>query len=849
MRTREAITNFLNNRHADSPFLLPLYNVDLETQIMTSQDGEPGETAGTYEKDGEVWSNKRWPYQAGTDPNYGDPTITFSPAARVTRLGTTWWDYVAKRSVAVGIDIDYDGDKAVSTNTNNKSDIENIIDKLIDLDYVSIVKSTGGRGLHIYVFFDQANLPVANNHHEHTIVARKTLELICEDIGYDLKSHVDCVGSVFWIWAKSSPADHAGFSLVKHGTSLDSSRLAAVNLPTPSVKGKGNTNFETVELDEEHKRIIEAISSMPFYFNVRSDMNLVHTHTAAIAKAIECGLEIKGTFQTASDGSDPMTANCFLAPQKGGSFRVVRFGNGEQEPTWEYRNSKNYCFLNQQVSYQEIVSRHSSKLSAGKYEITPEDAGEIAAALGKPLDHTAPDDVWAVLTDGTVELHSKKGAEGWAKSGKTFKIVLEPEDKGDFNGRMLTKADDVIRFVIQDGNPRGWYHRIEGGKWLQHKSYGDLACVVKGIFGEFADTAHRLMMENPWNLVQIPFEQEYPGDRRWNLNAPQLLVEPAASGGDHPHYDMIMEHIGKDLDASVLADDWCRRANITTGADFLRTWLACLIHHTDQPLPYLFLVGPQNSGKSVFHECTRFLFSHGITSANSALTSGFNGELAGCFLVYVEERDLADKRYNSYEKIKEWVTGRDLMVQEKYQTPYMTPNYLHFVQMANSSTHLPLEDGDTRIIALEVPALAKPVAKAIMEQHLKDEAPRFLRSLLNTVIPPPSTRLRIPALPTSTKSRMERKAMSQVMGFATENLHKVDGQKVQLEEFYKAFKSYCDARGVTADPVFSVMQEISTRSDRFLVGQRNGKHYLLNVSLDPKAKTKTELEVNSAGRF
>ena len=91
--------------------------------------------------------------------------------------------------------------------------------------------------------------------------------------------------------------------------------------------------------------------------------------------------------------------------------------------------------------------------------------------------------------------------------------------------------------------------------------------------------------------------------------------------------------------------------------------------------------------------------------------------------------------------------------------------------------------------------------------------------------------------------------MSQVMGYATEKLHKVDGQKVQLEDFYRAFKAHCDARGVTADPVFSVMQEISTRSDRFLVGQRNGKHYLLNVSLDPKAKVKTALEVNTAGRF
>ncbi|MCP4896261.1 MAG: hypothetical protein GY906_04730 [bacterium] len=850
-KTREAIQNFLNNREGDSRFLLSRYSTDLETQVMTSTDGERDEDTGKFVDPNtqETWGNLRWPYQAGTDPNYRDPTISFSPAARVERLGTTWWDYVGKKSIAVGIDIDSEVGHADSTTTNNSQDIAEIISKLKDLDYVTIVKSTGGEGIHVYVFFDPASLPESNNHHEHTIVARKTLELISQDIDYNLKSHVDCVGSVFWIWAKSSPADHPGFDVVKEGTYLDASRLAAINLPSPSVRGKGQVDFETVDFDDDHKRIIEAISSQPFYFNVRSDMNLVHTHTRAIADAISQGLEVKGSFVTNSNGDDPMTANCFLAPLNNGAFRVVRFGNGQQEPNWEYRNSRNYCTLNESVSYQEVVSNASSGRRAGKYEITPDQAKEIASALGKPLAVDVPDDVWAVLIDGGTEFHSKKGADGWTKAGKTFKITIEADDPGNFASNVLSKADDHIRFVIQDGSPRGWYHKLESGKWLMHKSYGELACVVNGLFGEFADQAHQLMMQNPWNMVQIPFEEEYPGERRWNFNAPQLKVEPSESGGDHPHFDMILDHIGKDLNEAVLADDWCRKAGIQSGADFLRTWLACLIHYPDQPLPYLFLVGPQNSGKSVFHECSRFLFTHGVTSANSALTSGFNAELAGSFLVYVEERDLADKKFNAYEKIKEWVTGRDLIIVEKYQTPYQTQNYLHFVQMANSSGHLPLEDGDTRIIALEVPALSNPVPKAILEDHLLQEAPRFLRTLLNTTVPPPNSRLRIPAIATATKNRMERQAMSQVMGFTTERVFKCDGSKIEVEAFYSEFQCYCKERGTTAEPSFTVMNEVSTRSDRFLLGQRNGKMYILNMTFDAKAKERAELTVNSAGRF
>ena len=849
-RTREGIANFLNNRKADSLFLLERYSVDLETQIMCNTDGEPGDISGTYTNGEEVWGNKRWPHQAGTDPRYNDPQLTFSPAARVDRVGTTWWDFVNKRSIAVGIDIDSNDGHAETTTTNEAKQIDAIIDKLKALDYVTIVRSTGGKGIHVYVFFDESSYPQARNHHEHTIVARKTLEVISSDIGYDLKSHVDCVGSVFWIWAKSSPADHAGFSLVKEGTTLDAGRLAGVELPTPSIRSKENADFEVTELDENHKRILEAINAEPYYFNIRTDMNLVHTHTCAIRDAIANGLDVRGEFETNSNGGDPGTANCFLAPQPGGVFRVYRFGQSQHEPTWEFANGKNWCFLNDEAAPEEIVSRHAEKFQAGKYILSPGGAAELAASLGESLDGNAPDDVWAVVVEGMVEFRSKIGADGWTKCGAVHKKVIEPKQKGDLRDRLLRQCDDSIRFVRQGGSPRGWYHKLANGDWLEHKNYADLSCLVKDRFGEFAERAHTLMMENPWDLVRLPFESEYPGQRRWNRDAPQLACEPADSGGDHPHYDMILEHVGSDLDEAVQNSDWCRKGNILNGADYLRTWLACLIHHTDQPLPYLFLAGPQNSGKSIVHESCRYLFTGGITSANSALTSQFNAELSGCFLVYIEERDLADRKFNAYEKIKEWVTGRELLITEKYATPSTVPNFLHFIQMANSTSHLPLEDGDTRIVAIDVPTLTKPVPKAIMEAALKKEAPRFIRTLLNTVVPAPIDRLRIPALRTRTKELMERRAMSPVMAFRKEKVFDCAGHKIDLQKFLDAHKVYCESNGRPADPDFLVMQEIITRSDRFTVGVSGSKQYLLNVTFDEKAKPKDKpLSPNKDKRF
>ena len=873
-RTREAIGNFLSNRVSHSPYLLPRYTTDLETQIMCSSDGEPGDDPGTYTADGEVWGNKRWPYQAGTDPSYGDPEIKFSPAARVDRVGTTWWDYVNKRSVAVGIDIDSSDGHAETTNTNHKEQIDGIIEKLNGLDYVTIVRSTGGKGIHVYVFFDQSNLPPAKNHHEHTIVARKTLELISQDIGYPLKDHVDCVGSVFWIWAKSSPQGHPGFSLVKEGVPLDSGRLATINLPTPTVRGRSQVDFEVVQLDDRHKEILEAVSAQPYYFNVRSDMNLIHTHTCAIRDAIAGGLKILGTFETNSNGDDPQTPNCFLAPQAKGIFRVYRFGQAQHEPNWEFKGGKNFCTLNDAPSVQEQIVKHAYKKIAGRYHLSTEAIHEIAATMGESLGPNLPKDVWAIFTPTEVTLCAKmeKGPsaevirqlkaqgiephpevpEGWSVEGDLLVRVLKPTvEVRTLDDRLLAKSDELYRCIEQGGKPQGWCFKKADGNWsfMDNRTQVEKNAKVR-IGTDFYERALTVMSERPWNVEVTPFAPEYPGNRTWNTNAPGLKVEPAESGGDHPHYDMVLEHIGSELDTPVLASEWCRKGNITTGADYLRCWLACLIHHTDQPLPYLFLVGPQNSGKSVFHEMCKYLFSGGTASAGGALVNNHNEELDGCFLVNVEERDLSDKRAGAYAKIKEWVTARELNIHAKYKKPYDTKNYLHFVQTANNTTFLPMEDGDTRVVAIDVPALTKVMPKSVMEKHFEREAPRFLRTLLNTVVPPPVDRLRIPTLKTETKELMERRAMSPLMNFSTDSMFARDGQKIEIGELVSAFKKWAESNNLVTESDFAIMQEINTRSDKFQVGRRGKKMYVVNAALSATSRAKDKpIFVSSSGTF
>ena len=150
-----------------------------------------------------------------------------------------------------------------------------------------------------------------------------------------------------------------------------------------------------------------------------------------------------------------------------------------------------------------------------------------------------------------------------------------------------------------------------------------------------------------WKLVNVPFQPEYPGDRQWNVHAAQYAYQPVNLENDqmpqHPHWDRVLKHCGQDLDAAVRESEWCALHNIKSGADYLLYWIAFLLRDPFQPLPYLFLYGNQNSGKSILHQAIGLLVTTGVASADRALGSNndFNGELANCVLAYIEETDLS----------------------------------------------------------------------------------------------------------------------------------------------------------------------------------------------------------------
>ena len=111
-----------------------------------------------------------------------------------------------------------------------------------------------------------------------------------------------------------------------------------------------------------------------------------------------------------------------------------------------------------------------------------------------------------------------------------------------------------------------------------------------------------------------------------------------------------------------------------------------------------------------------------MVKAERSLTSEFNGELSGAVICAVEETDIA-KSPGAHAKIKEYSTGRTILIRRMRHDCFAQPNATHWVQTANRRENCPIFPGDTRITMISVNALLKSqkIAKPTMEDFLDQE--------------------------------------------------------------------------------------------------------------------------------
>jgi len=298
-----------------------------------------------------------------------------------------------------------------------------------------------------------------------------------------------------------------------------------------------------------------------------------------------------------------------------------------------------------------------------------------------------------------------------------------------------------------------------------------------------------------WKLANLPFQPEYPGDRRWNRNAAQYRFQPATladgESTSHPHWDMILEHCFCDLDDVIKTLPWAQKANVKKGADYGLLWMACMLRNPFQHLPYLFFYGDEDCGKSIFHESFDYLMTKGRVSANNSLQNqnGFNGELEGAILAVIEEIDISHTP-GALAKIKEWVTAPTIPIRKMRMDQFSMANTLHFIQVSNFAENCPILSGDTRITMIYVPPLDVIVPRDDMTVMLLQEAPHFMRTLLDVSLPKIGGRLGVPIIETHNKVRAQEQRRSPLEQFIAEHCHKVAGAMIPFKDFYDKFLAW-----------------------------------------------------------
>ena len=199
----------------------------MEVQLnVIAADGEP--VAGkrsTWSNGSDTWHAVRIPRNAATDPTWEDYRIGYPFDTYAEGIGMTGWDWRARRSAWFGYDFDALTAHAQGVGIEDEQ-LEKVKQAACALPYVEVRRSTGGKGIHLYVYLDDAGVPTAN-HTEHAALARCILGMMSAEVGFDFASAIDACGHVIWVWHRKMSAENHGLEIIKPATK----RLSEADLP------------------------------------------------------------------------------------------------------------------------------------------------------------------------------------------------------------------------------------------------------------------------------------------------------------------------------------------------------------------------------------------------------------------------------------------------------------------------------------------------------------------------------------------------------------------------------------------------------------------------------------------
>jgi hypothetical protein len=830
----EAIKRFLEaNTHSD---LANLYSLGMEVQVNVARDDGEKETGEYKGREFVVWTDgmERWksfriPYNAGTEPTYEDKPMSFSLDKHAEGIGMTGWNWKEKKSIWVAFDFD---SILGHSDKHNKKLTQHELDKIKEIvkniPWVTLRKSTGGGGLHLYVFVNYVDTA---NHTEHAALARSILHMLSALTGYEFTSKVDVCGSNMWVWHRKMRGTD-GLTLIKHGTILtdipanwrDHMNVVSGRSVRVNMQQVGDLDMfdqltgqrAKTPLDTEHRKLIDWLSENKAYWWWDNNAWMLVTHTVHLKKAHEA-LNLRGRFETIATGSNEgHDHNCFAYPLRNGSWVVRRYTTGTAEAsTWQQDGHKwTRCFLNREVDVPTAcqISGGIEHPNGGYYFSDITNLVEALRALR--VDPELPDfikgDRHCIIKPGKVESKivvtinasdddAKHPQKGWILDKKKtwMKVFNVATNQSPDEIEKNESYDDIARHVVSEmGQDCGWLVK-SGNDWREEPlAHVKAALQAQGFPSKDITEIVGTQVIQAWKLVNKPFEPEYPGNREWNRNAAQLAFTPSrySDSLEFPTWNSLLEHCGSGLNEAIAENEWCKKHSILTGGDYLKLWIASLLKAPSEPLPYLFFwSSEQNTGKSSFHIALNYLLTNGYMRADAALesSSNFNGEIEKAVVCVIEETDLKKAR-SAYNRIKDWVTSPQILIHIKGVTPYMRINITHWIQCANDYKFCPIFPGDTRITMIQVPVIPadKMIARKDFEVRLKNEAPDFLSYIMKVEIPPSGDRLNVPIINTKEKQEAQEQNKTAIQTFIDTECHYVEGAVVTFSDFYERFTTF-----------------------------------------------------------
>lgn len=174
-----------------------------------------------------------------------------------------------------------------------------------------------------------------------------------------------------------------------------------------------------------------------------------------------------------------------------------------------------------------------------------------------------------------------------------------------------------------------------------------------------------------------------------------------------------------------------------------------------------------------------------------SLTDKYNSGLEQAIFCFIHEHSLQSKK-GAIEKLKTYVTESRIAIRPMHAGEYTAINRTHWIHTSNNIDACPISENDTRVTVIHVTPYTgtNVVTKEEAMRNLRREVPHILHTLLTKKIPPPSTRLALPALASAQKTTLQHEFVSSHLVFFRSQL-RPGKETIAINDLYNRYLQWC----------------------------------------------------------